>query len=1002
MKAFCGLPFVVFVICSLTTPMKAQSPWWQKAESENERFVTVDLTALYHGKAIGGKSTDGNLGDSHRIAAESLPPEQTTVLVGGIPFSIGKRDKGDHLDVGLAKWPEKDRIATDFYAHYGPKSDSDPEVPVVRVPKQNYSAAYLLCIADTNQKKTPVVSLRLGLHDKNGYLYDTSVSVPRWNESRDASAAAFVNVATSGEVRLADAQGTNVTGRVFVIRAPLKSGDTQELHGNDHLDLEITTGLKIAVKQPDPSRFRIRPLGLPSAVHVFALSLERSPIQMTVTSEESGNVFVQPQVPTFYVNLHNITEKPRRAQIEVEVTDYYGQTANSRVDVSLAANSESSVAIPLKQPRGGWFDIKFRLLEAGRQLLDRSTTFAILPRDTRKATLKDSPFGTWYFGTAHRGSPLEQAGPLMQKAGVRNTLERGTAEELKRYGLKLVQFDNIVGSKVDEARKKKTKERFARWPDTDQVLVFHESNIGPIMTYPAFLLGKKPAPLDEKTQQEFDQRWKAAVISSQMVRDVSPRIRLVFGNMTMPAVEQYLSRGYPAKYIDLLGDESPAFMRMPERQPEVAGFASLWWLKEMAKHYGYADKPISVSYEWTYHGTSPGNNSERTASDLNIRDCLLALAYGVPHVNPALIHDVGNAYYFSNWGAAGLCRRPPELNPKPGYVSFATMTLLLDQAKFSKKLPTGSTSVFALEFTKPNNSKVTTLWTILGEREVKLSLSGGGEMTTTDAMGNQQKHQNVDREVNITINSSPLYVTGAEITGIQCGKVRYRPGLAPDAQVVSPMNTLDKWQVVPDRDEDLEQYIWDQIRRPGKFRWETINDADRGNVIQISLDGKQQGPKTASFYNRFKVREPIQLSGKPKQLGLWVKGNSSWARITFELVDAEGESWSNMGAAAEDGRADWNTNDTESTTFVNFDGWRQLSVALPGHYAFGNYNWPRNCNWRHRGGNGRIDYPLSLTGLVVELREKLVYIDELVNATSRSIMLSELTCGEATTKDIPK
>ncbi len=597
----------------------------------------------------------------------------------------------------------------------------------------------------------------------------------------------------------------------------------------------------------------------------------------------------------------------------------------------------------------------------------------------------------------------------MQKAGVRNTLERGEPEEMKRYGLKLVQFDNIVGSKVDEARKKKTKERFAKWPDTDQVLVFHESNIGPIMTHPAFLLGKKPAPLDSKTQKEFDKRWQAAVISSQMVRDVSPRIRLVFGNMTMPAVEQYLSRGYPAKYIDLLGDESPAFMRMPERQPEVAGFASLWWLKEMAKHYGYADKPVSVSYEWTYHSTNPGNNSERTASDLNIRDCLLALAYGVPQVNPALIHDVGNAYYFSNWGASGLCRRPPELNPKPGYVSFATMTLMLDQAKFSKKLPTGSTSVFALEFTKPDNSKVTTLWTIRGERDVKLSLSGNGELTTTDAMGNQQKHQTKlkrsgasrsvsraapHREVNVTINSSPLYITGAQITAIKCGKARYRLGLAPGAQVVSPMNTLDTWQVVPDRDEDLERHIWDQIRRPGKFRWETISDTDGGNVIRVSLDGKQQGPLTTSFYNRLNARKPIKLSGEPKQLGLWVHGNSSWARITFELVDAEGESWSNMGAAGEDGLADWNTNDTESTTFVNFDGWRQLSVALPGHYPFDNYNWPRNCNWRHRGGNGRVDYPLSLTGLVIELRENLVYIDELVDATSRSIMLGELTCGD--------
>ncbi len=386
LRAYLSLFFAVFAIGSFATPLQAQSSWWKDAESASERFVTVDLTLLYRGKAIGAKS-NANLGDGYRIAAETLPGEQTTVIIDGIPFSIGKRDKGDHLDVGLAKWPEKDRIATDFYAHYGPKSVSDSEVPVVRVPKQNYSAAYLLCIADTSCKKTPLVSLRLGLHDKHGYLYDTSVTVPRWNESRDANPVAFANVAASGEVRLTDAQGKTVTGRVFVIRAPLKSGDTQELRGNDHLDLEITKELKLAVKQPDPSRFRIRPLGLPSAVHVFALSLERSPVQMSVTSEESGNVFVQPQVPAFQAKLRNITKQRRQVQIEVEVTDYYGQTTKSRVDASLAANSESSVAIPLKQQRRGWFDVKFRLLESGRQLLDRSTTFAILPPDTRKATL---------------------------------------------------------------------------------------------------------------------------------------------------------------------------------------------------------------------------------------------------------------------------------------------------------------------------------------------------------------------------------------------------------------------------------------------------------------------------------------------------------------------------------------------------------------------------------------------------------------------------------------
>jgi hypothetical protein len=165
---------------------------------------------------------------------------------------------------------------------------------------------------------------------------------------------------------------------------------------------------------------------------------------------------------------------------------------------------------------------------------------------------------------------------------------------------------------------------------------------------------------------------------------------------------------------------------------------------------------------------------------------------------------------------------------------------MLDLAKFSKKLSTGSTSVFALEFSRPDKSNVTTLWTIRGERDLKLSFSGGGEVTTTVAMGNQKKHQSVGREVNVTINSPPLYVTGAEISGIKCGEARYRAGVAPNAQVVSPMNTLDSWQVVPHRDQVLERHI----------------------------------------------------------VGVW---QFELGAVTFEVVDAEGESWSNMGAAAEDG-----------------------------------------------------------------------------------------------------
>ena len=102
-----------------------------------------------------------------------------------------------------------------------------------------------------------------------------------------------------------------------------------------------------------------------------------------------------------------------------------------------------------------------------------------------------------------------------------------------------------------------------------------------------------------------------------------------------------------------------------------------------------------------------------------------------------------------------------------------------------------------------------------------------------------------------------------------------------------------------------------------------------------------------------------------------------------------GPSWVPNSMAA----PDWNTNDSESTSFVNFDGWRYMAIDLPGEYPFERYQWPRKCNWRATGGNGLVDYPLRLKGFFVQLREKLVYVDEMVPAQSRHLLLDDLMCS---------
>ena len=66
-----------------------------------------------------------------------------------------------------------------------------------------------------------------------------------------------------------------------------------------------------------------------------------------------------------------------------------------------------------------------------------------------------------------------------------------------------------------------------------------------------------------------------------------------------------------------------------------------------------------------------------------------SLAWGVPAFRPGIIMDVGGNYRWSHWGASGFCHMYPEMNVKPAFVAFATMSLVLDGAKFVRRRAVG-------------------------------------------------------------------------------------------------------------------------------------------------------------------------------------------------------------------------------------------------------------------------------------------------------------------------
>ena len=89
---------------------------------------------------------------------------------------------------------------------------------------------------------------------------------------------------------------------------------------------------------------------------------------------------------------------------------------------------------------------------------------------------------------------------------------------------------------------------------------------------------------------------------------------------------------------------------------------------------------------------------------------------------------------------------------------------------------------------------------------------------------------------------------------------------------------------------------------------------------------------------------------------------------------------------------EWNDQrfeDNRGHGFISFDGWRWVEVELCGHFAR-EYPRPGHHNWSSMGGDGYVDYPLALTKVILELRDRVVYVTDLVPVKDETVRLSEL------------
>jgi hypothetical protein len=351
----------------------------------------------------------------------------------------------------------------------------------------------------------------------------------------------------------------------------------------------------------------------------------------------------------------------------------------------------------------------------------------------------------------------------------------------------------------------------------------------------------------------------------------------------------------------------------------------------------------------------------------------------------------------------------------------ATLTRVLDGAKFVRDVPLGSPALYGMEFTRPDGTQAHAFWTLRGKRSVRLLMDRPGSWTLVSDQGAETLVPGPQGVVELELTPSPVYLVGAgkvEGAGARTtgpGGPQYAEKPAGKSTVLASLADLGDWTIERDRDPELEYYDFVGPRRKGDFAFEPVASFEgKHQVLRVTPRPISHGKDTMPMYAVLAHKRGIPVPGTPTEVGAWVNGNGGWGRLIFELHDASGQRWISIGAeqkdvprrwvddlVAPDMRAKWakpaindsNTDDVLGLSRINFDDWRWLTFPLPGNYPGERHPWPANSQWRW-DKDGVVRYPLTFKRLIVELPEKVLHLKTFAPPPRLEIYLKDLGVGQ--------
>jgi len=896
------------------------------------------------------------------VEAASLPPAGQETLVEGIPFVFPARDKdADHVDVA--------------------KEAS------VQLPLQAYRRVWIVAACDGEPNSTPVMTLRLG----DLWPLDYPVSVP------DFTAQA----GPEGARRIAVKMKDGAAASLWLLPVDIDSFRlASELREASVLNVLLTKQIK---GQRINITYGYAPAGLPSGVRLYGLTFEKAPVSVMASSDRAGNVYTDPEKPVWLVKLASQSAEDCEAEVSVDIVDAYGAGSDAfSYDAKVPAGGQLHALFYPRLSKYGLHTVRTTVTCAGH-VQSREGALLLLPPDRRKADSKTTRWGLWNWGGGHLTNPNPEDNLRLFHALGAKTGSRFGYEERKKWGIgpRVTLYRGRMPGRLapewaekdpyDPAEYARFSEEFGKGyaaskkqvPDFEYVAVYGEHTVSPRLTHgvPPYAFGLPWYEYTEAEKLGIRSRSIAARAAFEGLRKHAPQVKGLFGWGAPLFGVPFMREQFPKDIFDGFGLDIPQFEFMPEMPPQPGVPNILYFLTEEMKRWGYEDKEI-VHCESYFPSSLPLALGHRGQADSVVRTAVLSLALGSDRFTWCWsLHDCADYWGWTSYGCVGMIGRRPEHNPKPAAAAFATMTQMLDLTDYDGYLPTGSRTAYCVRF-KADDRLVYCLWTIRGSRPMALTASPGSELVMVDENGNETALDFADGAATVTITPTPIWVVAlsGEVRKAAVGVPTYTDAPGPHRLV------LDDFEKPGWRRETGQHALYDAhtagIRSvPAPVHVQGVQSPERkSSVMRVRLAQRPDDKAPfVSWYGVYAPAEAIAIPGKARALGVWVKGNSGWGRILYEVVDANGEVYVNT----------W---DLRSWSYVNFDGWRYVEFPLPANSPGDDFR-EKDSNWwrgHSAGREGVVALPLKLTRLIFEMPTHQIYVDEALPCESLTIELDDL------------